>query len=219
MEERGNNKDALLEKLDNLMRSGRAPKRPDPPPLLTETIPKASESTIPTLTDVVSSPDTIPDAGSNTDSESPEQEVGTEARAPLELEPDSPDDSDRNEPLEFERIEGFAKPQQTPKHLDQQPPASEPDATPDDSGQNEFDDASEQRTLPVLHESISERLLDVLDQEMTSLLKELPAEKSKLSVLHRSLRFALPELVRLRWLESPAGGADEAHDGDSEAED
>ena len=54
---------------------------------------------------------------------------------------------------------------------------------------------------------------------MTSLLKELPTEKSKLSVLHRSLRFALPELVRLRWLESPAVGTHEPGDGDSEAED
>ena len=222
MSESSNNKDALLEKLDNLMRSGRAPKRPDPPPLLTDTSPKDRESAIPTLTDVVSSPGTIPETGLTDDSESPGKDVDAESRAgaSLELESDSPDESDRNAPLEFERIEGFAKPQQGPKYVEQQPPAKGIEATPEDIEQDDNDDVGEQQTSPVLHESISARLLEVLDQEMTDLLKELPSEKSKLSVLHRSLRFALPELVRLRWLEPPAGGTDEtSSDHDSKPED
>jgi len=221
MEERGNNKDALLEKLDNLMRSGRAQKRQDPPPVLTDAIPGESESTIPTLTDVVSTPDIIPDTGPSADTDGAAKEVAAESQndAPLEFEPGSPDDSDRNAPLEFERIEVVARPQQGPDDQQQQPQPGIEEATPEDSEQDETD-GTLQSASPVLHESISERLLDVLDREMSRLLSELPSEKSKLSVLHRSLRFALPELVRLRWLEPSANGADEDRsNSNSEPED
>lgn len=216
MAEQGDNKDALLDKLDNLMRSGRAPKRDDPPPLLTDPIPGASESAIPTLTDIVSTPDTIPepDATTNTGDASAKVATGPTDDAPLEFEPLSTDKTDRDTPLEFERIEVSAGPQQGPENLEQQAPAEDQGAAPDDRPQQEADDTGRQ-TPTVLHESISERLLDVLDREMSSLLKDLPSEKSKLSVLHRSLRFALPELVRLRWLEPPADGSE----GDSEPED
>ena len=225
-DDRGNNKDALLEKLDNLMRSGRATKRHDPPPMLTDAIPKGSESNIPTLTDVVSTPDANPDAAPVADTGSAGSEFTTESQedASLETEFASSDDSDRresnrDEPLEFERIEGFSRPRQGPDDIEQQAPANPQETTSVDREQHEIDDVGQQ-TPVVLHESISERLLDVLDQEMSDLLKELPSEKSKLSVLHRSLRFALPELVRLRWLEPTADGTHEGKsEGGSEAED
>jgi hypothetical protein len=38
-----------------------------------------------------------------------------------------------------------------------------------------------------------------MDREMGRFAQELPVHRSRLAVLHRSLRFALPELVRLRW--------------------
>jgi hypothetical protein len=213
MAEQSDNKDALLEKLDNLMRSGRAPKRNDPPPVLTDTIPGASESSIPTLTDVVSAPETAPrpESSANTDATGQED-------APLEFETSSPDDADRHAPLEFERIEVESGPQQGAGDLEQQEPAEVHEPAAEDSGPEATDNTS-QETPTVLHESISARLLDVLDEEMAQLLKELPAEKSRLSVLHRSLRFALPELVRLRWLEPTNGGLDEdSSDGDPEQE-
>ena len=221
MTDRGNNKDALLEKLDNLMRSGRAQKRNDPPPVLNDTIPGESESNIPTLTDVVSTPDTIPDPGRSNDTENAGKEVAADLQgdSSLEFEAGSPDESDQNAPLEFERIEGFATPKEGSGNLEQQTPAKLQETTFEDSKPDISDDAGQPEPT-VLHESISERLLGVLDEEMSSLLKELPSEKSKLSVLHRSLRFALPELVRLRWLEPPAEGASEdGSDGNSEPED
>ena len=47
---------------------------------------------------------------------------------------------------------------------------------------------------------------------MSTLIEQIPAHKSKLAVLQRSLRFALPELVKLRLQEDTAAKSD----GDSD---
>jgi hypothetical protein len=217
MVERGDDKDALLDKLDNLMRSGRAQKRRDPPPLLTDAIPKAAESTIPTLTDIVSTPDTRTDSPANAADSVPAATVETQEVNALEDEPGSQDDSDKDAPLEFERIEEFSKPHKSADASGQQEQAATQGNTPDDIQEDGADTSHE--TPAVLHESVSARLLDVIDREMSRLVNELPAEKYKLAVLHRSLRFALPELVRLRWLEPPTDEHDDTGgDGDSESE-
>lgn len=128
--------DPLLNKLDSLMQSGHARKPHDPPPLLTDAVPEADGSAIPTLTDAVE----IPQAPAEQDS------------------PGEPDD---------------------PRQL------------------------------------ISSRLVAVVDNEMDTLSRDLPAHRRKLLVLHRSLRFALPELVRLRWEETPDRDTD-IEDGDAD---
>ena len=64
---------------------------------------------------------------------------------------------------------------------------------------------------------ISSRLVAVVDAEMEKLSKQLPADRTRLTVLHRSLRFALPELVRLRWEETPDENTD-TEGGDTDPE-
>ncbi len=137
--------DPLLNKLDNLMHSGHARKSHDPPPLLTDAVPDADESAIPTLTDAVEGPEP-------TAMPEPEPELAPE----LEL---------------------------------------EPIPTPGPGPRGEIDAEGQ----PDLRKLVSSRLVDAIDKEMGKLAKELPAHRNKLAVLHRSLRFALPELVRLRW--------------------
>ena len=53
---------------------------------------------------------------------------------------------------------------------------------------------------------------------MTTLIEQNPAHKSKLTVLQRSLRFALPELVRLRLQEDRARDPDDDSDDPADAE-
>ena len=58
MANQGDNQDALLDKLDGLIQSGRSRRRRDQPPVLTDAIPRSGEDDIPTLTDAVEVPDT-----------------------------------------------------------------------------------------------------------------------------------------------------------------
>ncbi len=125
MAKESDSNDPLFSKLDNLMQRGHARKPHDPPPLLTDAVPDADESAIPTLTDAV-------------------------------------------EPIEPAAGETRGK-------TDQENDPADP------------------------REMISSRLVAAIDAEMERFSKELPVHEHKLSVLHRSLRFALPELVRLRW--------------------
>jgi len=219
MAEQGDNKDALLEKLENLMRSGRARKRDDPPPLLTDAIPKANESVIPTLTDVVGTPDARPDNHSQATLADAGQTVPADSQndAPLEFEPASRDDPDKDAPLEFERVLPVDTPQDNVDDLQQEVPTELHEDAPVEI-QHSGSDAVQQDMPTASHEFISSRLLAVLDREMTDLSGELPAQQGKLSVLHRSLRFALPELVRLRWEESLADELDDDNDDPSEPE-
>jgi hypothetical protein len=210
-------KDALIQKLDNLIRSGRAGKRQDPPPVLTDAIPETDQNAIPTLTDVVHAPEAPPaeaEAAGNA-------AANVQDDAPLEFEPAAPVEGKDDEPLEFERIELDDTTQEKAEDL---APVAEKSAAQVEQAVpvEEAEQAAVEQTMPEepadVAESISSRLLGVLDQEMSRLLSELPGEESKLSVLHRSLRFALPELVRLRWLEPEDGDADDAGDDDTESE-
>jgi hypothetical protein len=128
MANKSDGNDPLFDKLDNLMQSAHARKPHDPPPLLTDAVPEADESAIPTLTDAV---------------EPPETAVG--------------------------------------EHREEQ---------------------GRENDLVEPPKMISAQLVAAIDREMEKLSKELPVHGHKLAVLHRSLRFALPELVRLRWEDS-----------------
>ena len=149
---KGDNNDPLFDKLDNLMQSGRARKSHGPPPLLTDAVPAADESAIPTLTDAIEPPE--PSA-----TPEPEPEPEPEPGLTLDLEPLS----------------------------------AEPKAEPEPAGDSATTDYADPRTV------ISSRLVAAMDREMGKFAQELPVHRSRLAVLHRSLRFALPELVRLRW--------------------
>ena len=146
-----NSDDPLLDKLDNLMQSAHARKPHDPPPLLTDAVPDADDSAIPTLTDAVDAPEP-------TAKPEPEQEQEPEQKLAPELE-----------------LEPIPTPEPGPH--------GEPDA----------------KDQPDLRKLVSSRLVSAIDREMGKFAQELPVHRAKLAVLHRSLRFALPELVRLRW--------------------
>jgi hypothetical protein len=77
--------------------------------------------------------------------------------------------------------------------------------------EKKVEDPAEARKL------ITSRLVTVVDDEIGKLSKELSGHEARLAVLHRSLRFALPELVRLRWEEIPETDAQpgDAEDSDS----
>lgn len=131
--------DALLDKLDNLMRSSHAEDRAKPPPVLTEALQDDKEGVIPTLVDAV--------------------EVA----------------------------------QGTP--IDKQ------------SGLNE----------PSVEDIVASRLVASVSREMAALWNEFAAHQDKLAVLHRSIKFALPQLVRLRWEESAAENSEPSNDDHSES--
>ena len=215
MADQGDNKDALLDKLDSLMKSGRARKQLDPPPLLTDAIPDADESSIPTLTDAVEIPDKVPKQRDNP--------VDTPQDTSIDYEPDTPVDAPEDTPIEFQSDASEETPQEGPVDVpDDTPIEFQSDAsqeTPQDASVDVPEDApiDFQDDTPVeLQEQISSRLLAAIEREMQSLSNELADPDDKLGVLHRSIRYALPELVRLRWLESP--GTDPDTDGSDEDE-
>ena len=75
----------------------------------------------------------------------------------------------------------------------------DPDSCPDQGAQK-------------VQDVIASRLVASVDHEIADLLTELPALQDKLAVLHRSLRFALTQLVNVRWND------DDAEDDDAESE-
>ena len=206
MADEGNNMDALLEKLDGLIQSGRARRRRDPPPVLTDAIPNASESEIPTLTDAVE----IPDAGTK----QPAEEYSGEQPEEQVEQPSASAEVDLDTPLDFEPALSPDSEPAVPAGVDKDA-SDQPDKALDHR-QVQPDDV-QQDTPADLQESISSRLVSVIDREMTALTDEIPAQKSKLEVLQRSLRFALPELVRLRLQEEPAGNRTDDSDDPEEA--
>ena len=117
---------------------------------------------------------------------------------PLEFEPALPTETEPSVPAGLDK-DAPDEPDTTPEHRQEQPDDVQPD-TPAD-----------------LQDSISSRLVSVIDREMTALINESPTHQSKLSTLQRSLRFALPELVRLRLQEEPAGTPTDDSDGPTEA--
>lgn len=197
-----NNKDALLEKLDGLIQSGRARKRRDPPPVLTDAIPSDRESDIPTLTDAVEVPEGSPANQPEQETEDPAEQLSASAVVDL------------SKPLDFEPALSIDSEPAAPARLDKEAPI-EPETTVD---HRQDQTNSVQPAAPVdLQESISARLVSAIDREMTALTDEIPAQKSKLAVLQRSLRFALPELVRLRLQEEPAGNRTDDNDDSTQA--
>lgn len=126
--------DALLDKLDGLMRSGRAPRHGSAPPVLTEALPDDLQGPIPTLTNAI------------------DKRLPGSAQSPLE---------------------GAEK----------------------------------------VQDVIASRLVDSVDREMADIVEELPALQDKLKALRRSIKFALPQLVNLRWDDAPV------KDDDADAED
>ena len=198
MASQGDNQDALLDKLDGLIQSGRARKRRDQPPVLTDAIPHSGEDDIPTLTDAVEVPGTAhtkqPPEQAEEHAEQPAKDTLPDLDTPLEFEPamrsdpepeDIPDESDKSTSVETE----------TRFELPQDEADADAPVTPED-----------------LQDSISARLVSVVDREMNALTEHNPDHKEKLSVLQRSLRFALPELVRLRLQEPPRGSDDAGND-------
>lgn len=198
MTDQGDDKDALLEKLDGLIQSGRARRRRDPPPVLTDAIPSASESEIPTLTDAVEVP------GTSRSDEPSEQLEQTPGDVPANL----------DTPLDFEPANRASSEPAEPASSDSGA-SREPEA---DSGDRPDGHGIEPATLADMQDSISSRLVDVIEREMSALIAENSAHQSKLSVLQRSLRFALPELVRLRLQEDPGSDAGGERDDSANAE-
>jgi hypothetical protein len=118
------------------------------------------------------------------------------------------DDDDKEDKL-LDKLDGLMRSGRGPRP--QHPPPVLTDAVPQPRAQAiptltdvvESDEAGAQVALDPertdLDSAIASRLVASVDREMASLSKVLPAHRYKLAVLHRSLRFALPELVRLRW--------------------
>ncbi|UCH48178.1 MAG: hypothetical protein JSU95_19510 [Betaproteobacteria bacterium] len=203
MADQGDNKDALLEKLDGLMQSGRARKRRDTPPVLTDAIPTARQGNIPTLTDVVELPDTSPTEQPAEQAEEQEEQPRADVSVDLDT------------PLEFESAMSADSQQAATSEPSEDTPV-EPDTTIDH--QQEGTDDAEPNTAAELQDSISARLVSVVDREMSALSEQIPAHKNKLAVLQRSLRFALPELVRLRLQEDRTGNSDDDSDDPADAD-
>lgn len=197
MTDQGDDKDVLLEKLDGLIQSGRARRRRDPPPVLTEAIPTVNENNIPTLTDAVEVPAT-------SDASQPAEQPDEQAEQPA-----ASTSSDLDAPLDFEPAISVSSETNMPSGPEVSTPAGSNTAT---DHRQEASDNLQLDTPADLQESISSRLVDVIEREMSALIEQIPAHKSKLAVLQRSLRFALPELVRLRLQEDTAAKSD----GDSD---
>ncbi len=197
MTDQGDDKDVLLEKLDGLIQSGRARRRRDPPPVLTEAIPTVNENNIPTLTDAVEVPAT-------SDASQPAEQPDEQAEQPA-----ASTSSDLDAPLDFEPAISVSSETNMPSGPEVSTPAGSNTAT---DHRQEASDNLQLDTPADLQESISSRLVAVIEREMSALIEQIPAHKSKLAVLQRSLRFALPELVRLRLQEDTAAKSD----GDSD---
>ncbi len=197
MTDQGDDKDVLLEKLDGLIQSGRARRRRDPPPVLTEAIPTVNENNIPTLTDAVEVPAT-------SDASQPAEQPDEQAEQPA-----ASTSSDLDAPLDFEPAISVSSETNMPSGPEVSTPAGSNTAT---DHRQEASDNLQLDTPADLQESISSRLVAVIEREMRALIEQIPAHKSKLAVLQRSLRFALPELVRLRLQEDTAAKSD----GDSD---
>ncbi len=197
MTDQGEDKDVLLEKLDGLIQSGRARRRRDPPPVLTEAIPTVNENNIPTLTDAVEVPAT-------SDASEPAKQPDEQAEQPA-----ASTSSDLDAPLDFEPAISVSSETNMPSGPEVSTPAGSNTAT---DHRQEASDNLQLDTPADLQESISSRLVAVIEREMSALIEQIPAHKSKLAVLQRSLRFALPELVRLRLQEDTAAKSD----GDSD---
>jgi len=124
------------------------------------------------------------------------------------------DKGDNNDPL-FSKLDNLMQSAHARKPHDPPPLLTDAVPAPDDSAIPTLTDAVEPPQPNVKPEPagdhppqdhgddptklVSSRLVAAIDREMEQFAKELPSHRATLAVLHRSLRFALPELVRLRW--------------------
>jgi len=134
MEDKGDKPDALLDKLDGFLRSGRRQKSRNTPPVLTDALPDDLQGSIPTLTNA--------------------------------LENEHPDGADNGVEL-----------------------------------------------AEKLKDLVTSKLVASVDHEMADLSEAFPDFRDKLALLHRSIIFALPQLVDLRWEDAD----DDAAAADDEA--
>jgi hypothetical protein len=121
---------------------------------------------------------------------------------------DSGDDSDKPDDL-LNKLDGFLRSGR--KHYRRNRPPVLTDALADDSQgsiptlTNAFENArlgsgdNEVELEERVKEAVTSKLLASVDQEMEELAEAFPEFQDKLALLHRSVRFALPQLVSLRW--------------------
>jgi len=118
------------------------------------------------------------------------------------------DDSDQPDDV-LDKLDGFLRSGR--KHYRRNRPPVLTDALADDSQDsiptltNAFENArlgsedNEVEREERVKEVITAKLVASVDQEMEELAEAFPDFQDKLALLHRSVRFALPQLVSLRW--------------------
>lgn len=123
----------------------------------------------------------------------------------------SGDDGDKPDDL-LDKLDGFLRSGR--KHYRRNKPPVLTDALADDSQgsiptlTNAFENArlgsrvNEVGREERVKEVITAKLVASVDQEMKELAEAFPDFQDKLALLHRSVRFALPQLVSLRWEDS-----------------
>jgi hypothetical protein len=80
----------------------------------------------------------------------------------------------------------------------------------------ESDEATQPLSVTELEEVVWSRLLPAIDREMAALSRQLPRDQSRLGPLHRSLRYALPRLIRMRLAQPVAPDTSEHTDPSDE---
>lgn len=120
----------------------------------------------------------------------------------------SGDDGDKPDDL-LDKLDGFLRSGR--KHYRRNRPPVLTDALADDSQDsiptltNAFENArlgSEDNEVELeekVKEVVTAKLVASVDQDMEELAEAFPDFQDKLALLHRSVRFALPQLVSLRW--------------------
>jgi hypothetical protein len=81
----------------------------------------------------------------------------------------------------------------------------------DESTDKEADEEREHEEH--VRDAVASRLVASVDREMADLSEAYPDFQAKLALLHRSIQFALPQLVNLRWEDTD----DDAVEGDGDA--
>ena len=139
------------------------------------------------------------------------------------------DDSDQPDDV-LDKLDGFLRSGR--KHYRRNKPPVLTDALADESQSsiptltNAFDNArlgSEDNEVELedkVKEVVASKLVASVDQEMEELAEAFPDFQDKLALLHRSIRFALPQLVSLRWEntdEDAATAGDDANTADDDS--
>lgn len=130
----------------------------------------------------------------------------------------SGDDGDKPDDL-LDKLDGFLRSGR--KHYRRNRPPVLTDALADDSQDsiptltNAFENArlgsedNEVEREQRVKEVVTAKLVASVDQEMEELAEAFPDFQDKLALLHRSVRFALPQLVSMRWGDADDDTADD----------